>query len=74
MSSRLIRIATAAGVLAGIPRKLKGSTLMSQGRRSPDGNGRYDLVILGSGSTAFAAALKAQEMGKDPGDLSTLED
>lgn len=37
---------------------------MSQGRRSPDGNGRYDLVILGSGSTAFAAALKAQEMGK----------
>src|SRR5215207_11232738 len=26
--------------------------------------GRYDLVILGSGSTAFAAALTAQEMGK----------
>jgi mercuric reductase len=26
--------------------------------------GHYDLVILGSGSTAFAAALKAQEMGK----------
>jgi mercuric reductase len=25
---------------------------------------RFDLVILGSGSTAFAAALKAQEMGK----------
>lgn len=25
---------------------------------------KYDLVILGSGSTAFAAALKAQEMGK----------
>jgi mercuric reductase len=28
------------------------------------GNGRFDLVILGSGSTAFAAALKAREMGK----------
>ncbi len=27
-------------------------------------NGRYDLVILGSGSTAFAAALKAAERGK----------
>ncbi len=27
-------------------------------------NGRYDLVILGSGSTAFAAALRAAEMGK----------
>jgi len=26
--------------------------------------GHYDLVILGSGSTAFAAALKAQELGK----------
>lgn len=26
--------------------------------------GRYDLVILGSGSTAFAAALRAAEMGK----------
>jgi hypothetical protein len=26
--------------------------------------GAYDLVILGSGSTAFAAALTAQEMGK----------
>ncbi len=25
---------------------------------------RYDLVILGSGSTAFAAALAAQELGK----------
>jgi mercuric reductase len=25
---------------------------------------RYDLVILGSGSTAFAAALRAQELGK----------
>src|SRR5258708_27589143 len=25
---------------------------------------RFDLVILGSGSTAFAAALRAQEMGK----------
>lgn len=24
----------------------------------------YDLVILGSGSTAFAAALGAQELGK----------
>ncbi len=27
-------------------------------------NGRYDLVILGSGSTAFAAALRAAEMGR----------
>lgn len=27
-------------------------------------NGRYDLVVLGSGSTAFAAALRAAEMGK----------
>ena len=27
-------------------------------------NGQYDLVILGSGSTAFAAALKAAELGK----------
>ncbi len=25
---------------------------------------RYDLVILGSGSTAFAAALRAEELGK----------
>lgn len=25
---------------------------------------RYDLVILGSGSTAFAAALRAQDLGK----------
>src|SRR5437588_13125381 len=25
---------------------------------------RYDLVILGSGSTAFAAAIHAQELGK----------
>src|SRR5713226_1651245 len=25
---------------------------------------RFDLVILGSGSTAFAAALRAQELGK----------
>jgi len=24
----------------------------------------YDLVILGSGSTAFAAAIRAQELGK----------
>ncbi|MBA4185086.1 MAG: FAD-dependent oxidoreductase, partial [Acidobacteria bacterium] len=28
------------------------------------GNNHYDLVILGSGSTAFAAALRAQELGK----------
>src|SRR4029077_11329649 len=27
-------------------------------------NGHFDLVILGSGSTAFAAALQAQELGK----------
>jgi len=27
-------------------------------------NSRFDLVILGSGSTAFAAALRAQELGK----------
>jgi len=27
-------------------------------------NGHFDLVILGSGSTAFAAALRAQELGK----------
>lgn len=27
-------------------------------------NGRYDLVILGSGSAAFAAALRAAEMGR----------
>src|SRR5216110_1991943 len=26
--------------------------------------GKFDLVILGSGSTAFAAALRAQELGK----------
>ena len=25
---------------------------------------KYDLVILGSGSTAFAAALRARELGK----------
>jgi len=25
---------------------------------------KFDLVILGSGSTAFAAALRAQELGK----------
>ncbi len=29
---------------------------------------RYDLLILGSGSTAFAAALKPAELGKDCGD------
>ena len=27
-------------------------------------DGRYDLVVLGSGSTAFAAALRAAELGK----------
>jgi mercuric reductase len=27
-------------------------------------SGRYDLVVLGSGSTAFAAALRARELGK----------
>lgn len=27
-------------------------------------NRNFDLVILGSGSTTFAAALRAQEMGK----------
>ncbi len=27
-------------------------------------NGHYDLVILGSGSAAFAAALRAAEIGK----------
>ena len=27
-------------------------------------NSHFDLVILGSGSTAFAAALRAQELGK----------
>jgi mercuric reductase len=27
-------------------------------------NGHYDLLILGSGSTAFAAALRAAELGK----------
>src|SRR5260370_39175203 len=27
-------------------------------------NDRYDLLILGSGSTAFAAAIHAQELGK----------
>jgi len=31
---------------------------------SVDGIGRYDLVVLGSGSSAFAAALKAQELRK----------
>src|SRR5258708_29771324 len=30
---------------------------------SANGNG-YDLVVLGSGSSAFAAALRAQELGK----------
>jgi len=29
-----------------------------------NGNGHFDLAILGSGSTAFAAALRAQELGK----------
>ena len=28
--------------------------------------GRYDLVILGSGSTAFAAAITAHDLGKRP--------
>jgi mercuric reductase len=31
---------------------------------SADVNGQHDLVILGSGSTAFAAALRARELGK----------
>lgn len=31
---------------------------------APSGQDHYDLVILGSGSTAFAAALAAQELGK----------
>src|SRR6266566_874847 len=31
---------------------------------SPDGIGRYDLVVLGAGSMAFAAALRARELGK----------
>src|SRR5438132_11265723 len=29
-----------------------------------DARSHYDLVILGSGSTAFAAAIRAQELGK----------
>jgi mercuric reductase len=29
-----------------------------------NGNGRYDLIVLGSGSTAFAGALRARELGK----------
>src|SRR6266480_7666833 len=33
-------------------------------RRRPWMAERFDLVILGSGSTAFAAALKAAELGK----------
>ncbi len=37
-------------------RLLKESPMMNQQH--------FDLVILGSGSTAFAAALRAQEMGK----------
>lgn len=39
---------------------------MSSDRCAParSGQDHYDLVILGSGSTAFAAALAAQEMGK----------
>jgi mercuric reductase len=44
--------------------EIKGNAQMTQERHGPAGNGQYDLVILGSGSTAFAAALKAQEMGK----------
>ncbi len=32
--------------------------------RSSDAKDNFDLVILGSGSTAFAAALRAQELGK----------
>src|SRR5690242_19598729 len=38
----------------------RGTAAMS----SADGNGRYDLVVLGSGSSAFAAALRAQELGR----------
>src|SRR3546814_13838923 len=30
----------------------------------PTAHNHYDLVVLGSGSTAFAAALTAQEMGR----------
>src|SRR5258708_1518561 len=33
-------------------------------REIMNSNGHFDLVILGSGSTAFAAALRAQELGK----------
>src|SRR5467141_4187717 len=32
--------------------------------KSVNANRQFDLVILGSGSTAFAAALRAQELGK----------
>src|SRR3989442_1179200 len=38
-----------------------GSNGVEQGQHMTE---RYDLVILGSGSTAFAAALRAQELGK----------
>src|SRR5260221_14675148 len=34
------------------------------GRTMTPERARFDLVILGSGSTAFATALRAQEMGK----------
>src|SRR5438132_7517882 len=50
----------------------KSKTVRSPCRRKADISARmedgdtaeFDLVILGSGSTAFAAALRAQELGK----------
>jgi mercuric reductase len=45
--------------------QMNGPNEMTADCCAPHGEGtHYDLVILGSGSTAFAAALTAQEMGK----------
>src|SRR5579859_7141500 len=39
-------------------------TTMTDDDASTREDGRYDLLILGSGSTAFAAATRASELGK----------
>src|SRR5215475_14403996 len=46
--------------------RCKSSKLMSsiEGLRKGDRMSHYDLVILGGGSTAFAAAIRAAELGK----------
>lgn len=41
-----------------------GTALQHMHQHVRSGSDHYDLLILGSGSTAFAAAIRAKELGK----------